>query len=46
MFQNKEVMLLCLSSGDYRRRGPERKKELYRSCEVLGIKEEDITVLR
>lgn len=39
-------MLLCLSSGDHRKRGSERKGELYRACKVLGIKEENVTVLK
>ncbi len=41
-----EVMLLCLSAGDYGQQGRERKEELYRACEVLGIKEENITLLK
>ncbi len=41
-----EVMLLCLSYGDYRGGGMERKRELYESCRELGVPEENITVLR
>lgn len=44
--EGTEVFLLCLSSGDYRRRGAERKEELYRACQVLGIPEENITMLK
>ena len=40
------VFLLCMSNGDYRRDGMTRKKELYSACQVLGIPEENITVLR
>ena len=40
------LFLLCMSNGDYRREGHMRKGELYQACEVLGIPEENITVLR
>ncbi len=41
-----DVHLLCLSNGDYRQKGRVRKKELYRACTVLGLPEENITLLR
>jgi N-acetylglucosaminylphosphatidylinositol deacetylase len=41
-----DVHLLCLSNGDYRNRGRVRKRELYKACEVMGVREENITVLR
>ena len=40
------LFLLCMSNGDYRREGQTRKRELYRACELLGIEEQNITVLR
>ncbi|KAF0306522.1 N-acetylglucosaminyl-phosphatidylinositol de-N-acetylase [Amphibalanus amphitrite] len=40
------VYLLCLSTGDYDGRGKVRKEELYRSCQVLGIKRENVILLR
>ena len=40
------LFLLCMSNGDYRREGRTRKGELYQACKVLGIQEDNITVLR
>ncbi|XP_037089877.1 N-acetylglucosaminyl-phosphatidylinositol de-N-acetylase-like [Pollicipes pollicipes] len=40
------VYLLCLSTGDHEGLGRVRKEELYRSCSVLGIKRENIILLR
>ena len=40
------LFLLCMSNGDYRREGHIRKHELYRACQVLGIEEPNITILR
>ena len=40
------LFLLCMSNGDYRREGQTRKGELYQACKVLGIQEDNITVLR
>jgi len=40
-----EVFLLCMSTGDYRNQGKVRKHELYEACKVLGIPEENITLL-
>ena len=34
------------SLGDYDGRGKLRKEELYRSCQVLGIKKENVILLR
>lgn len=39
------VFLLCLSNGDYKNQGKVRKHELYRACKILGIPEENLTVL-
>ncbi|XP_064460650.1 N-acetylglucosaminyl-phosphatidylinositol de-N-acetylase-like [Ornithodoros turicata] len=41
-----ELYLLCLSIGDYYKRGAERKAELHRSCRVLGIKADNITIVQ
>ena len=43
---NVSLFLLCMSNGDYRREGQNRKKELYEASQVLGIEEQNITVLR
>ena len=40
------VYLLCLSTGDHEGKGKVRKEELYRSCQVLGIKRENVILLR
>lgn len=40
------VNLLCLSNGDHRKRGNQRKQELFDACALLGIPEENITLLR
>jgi len=39
------LFLLCMSNGDYRREGQTRKRELYQACQMLGIEEQNITVL-
>ena len=44
--EDTKVFLLCLSTGDYRKQGLVRKKELYAACGILGIPEERICVLR
>jgi len=44
--EETEVYLLCLSNGDYRNKGKVRKRELYKACGMLGVPEENITVLR
>lgn len=43
----ENVFLLCMSNGDYRGQGMgvTRKRELYAACRVLGLPEENITVL-
>ena len=48
MTKNPSVTLfvLCMSNGDYRKEGQMRKTELYNACQILGILEENITVLR
>ncbi|XP_013416582.1 N-acetylglucosaminyl-phosphatidylinositol de-N-acetylase [Lingula anatina] len=40
-----EVHLLCLSSGNYNQKGDIRKKELQKSCAILGIPLKNVTVL-
>ena len=40
------IVVLCMSNGDYRKQGQTRKKELYDACKILGISEENITILR
>ena len=48
MAKNPSVTLfvLCMSNGDHRKEGHTRKKELYNACQILGIPEQNITVLR
>jgi len=41
-----EVFLLCLSPGDHYGLGKVRKTELYKSCSVLGVKEQNIVLVR
>ncbi|KAG1664571.1 N-acetylglucosaminyl-phosphatidylinositol de-N-acetylase [Nymphon striatum] len=41
-----EVHLLCLSSGDYDRLGHLRKQELYKSCEIIGIRKCNVTLIQ
>merc|ERR1712117_391697 len=41
----KHLFLLCMTNGDYRRQGNIRKHELYKACKVLGVPEENITIL-
>jgi len=47
MAKNPSVTLfvLCMSNGDHRKEGHTRKKELYNACQILGIPEQNITVL-
>ena len=42
----QNFFLLCMSNGDFYNRGRVRKFELYKACQVLGIPEENITVLK
>ena len=52
----ENVFLLCMSNGDFRGAGKTaagtaglgvaRKHELYAACKVLGVPEENITILR
>ncbi len=44
--KDSEVFLLCLSRGDTNKLKGVRKRELYKACEVLGIPEGNITVLK
>lgn len=41
-----DIYLLCLSHGDYRGEGSLRKEELYASCEVLGIPQQNIILIK
>ena len=45
-FQSKNLFLLCMSTGDHKSIGTKRKLELYEACKILGIPEENITILR
>uniref|UniRef100_A0A1B6LX52 N-acetylglucosaminylphosphatidylinositol deacetylase n=1 Tax=Graphocephala atropunctata TaxID=36148 RepID=A0A1B6LX52_9HEMI len=45
LLKNHTVYLLCLSTGDYFNQGLERKSELWRSCQVLGISPSNITLM-
>jgi len=40
-----DVYLLCLSVGDFRGQGKIRKEELYSSCKILGIEEQNIILV-
>ncbi|XP_076035825.1 phosphatidylinositol glycan anchor biosynthesis class L [Oratosquilla oratoria] len=39
---NSEVYLLCLSKGNYRGEGAVRTKELWESCKVLGVAQQNV----
>ena len=45
-FHPSNLFLLCMSTGDHKSMGARRKHELYDACKVLGIPEENITILR
>lgn len=45
VFNDPDVHILCLSSGDFRKQGHERKSEFLRSCKRLGIIDSHITVI-
>ena len=45
-FIPSNLFLLCMSTGDHKSMGARRKHELYEACKVLGIPEENITILR
>jgi len=45
LVQTNEVYLLCLSVGDFRKQGKLRKEELYASCKILGIQEQNIILV-
>ncbi|KAJ1968228.1 hypothetical protein IWQ62_001365 [Dispira parvispora] len=42
---NVEVHVLCLSAGNYDKKGGVRKVELVRSCQALGIAKENIVIV-
>jgi LmbE family N-acetylglucosaminyl deacetylase len=41
-----DVFLLCMSNGNFRNNGCQRKEELYKACKVLNIPEQNITILK
>ncbi|KAK7794435.1 hypothetical protein R5R35_003808 [Gryllus longicercus] len=41
-----QMFLLCLSNGDFRNEGKQRKSELWKSCKILGIPEDNITLCK
>jgi len=41
-----DIYLLCMSPGDYKGEGSNRKEELYDSCAELGIPEQNIIILK
>jgi N-acetylglucosaminylphosphatidylinositol deacetylase len=41
-----DVFLLCMSNGNFRNNGRERKEELYKACQVLNIPEQNVTIMR
>ncbi|XP_050543547.1 N-acetylglucosaminyl-phosphatidylinositol de-N-acetylase isoform X2 [Daktulosphaira vitifoliae] len=43
---NVQVYLMCLSDGNYEGKGTIRISELYKSCKILGMKEENILVCK
>jgi len=45
LVQSNEVYLLCLSVGDFNGQGKVRKEELYSSCKILGIQEQNIILV-
>jgi N-acetylglucosaminylphosphatidylinositol deacetylase len=44
-FKSANLFLLCMSTGDHKKMGSKRKHELYNACKILGIPEENITIL-
>uniref|UniRef100_A0A1B0CV86 N-acetylglucosaminylphosphatidylinositol deacetylase n=1 Tax=Lutzomyia longipalpis TaxID=7200 RepID=A0A1B0CV86_LUTLO len=42
---NCQVFLLCLSIGDHEQQGRVRREELFRSCQVLKIPPENVTIM-
>nr|CAD7197680.1 unnamed protein product [Timema douglasi] len=38
------MYLLCLSQGDHRNKGPERRRELWASCKILGIPDSHVMI--
>eukprot|EP00088_Acartia_fossae_P036872 TRINITY_DN3806_c0_g1_i1.p1 TRINITY_DN3806_c0_g1~~TRINITY_DN3806_c0_g1_i1.p1 ORF type:complete len:267 (-),score=37.66 TRINITY_DN3806_c0_g1_i1:613-1413(-) len=45
LVKKNDVYLLCLSMGDFRGQGKIRKEELYSSCKILGIPEQNIILV-
>lgn len=43
--QGCDIYLLCMSSGDFKGQGQNRRDELYDSCAVLGIPEQNIILV-
>lgn len=44
-FTSPDIHVLCLSSGDFRQHGTERKSEFLRSCKRLGIIDSHVTLI-
>lgn len=44
--QDVELFILCMSTGDYEKKGKKRKTELYKATEILGIPKGNITLLK
>jgi N-acetylglucosaminylphosphatidylinositol deacetylase len=44
--KKRSVSLLCLSTGDYEKKGHLRKQELYEAAECFGIEQDHITIIR
>uniref|UniRef100_A0A336M9X5 N-acetylglucosaminylphosphatidylinositol deacetylase n=1 Tax=Culicoides sonorensis TaxID=179676 RepID=A0A336M9X5_CULSO len=43
--ENCRVFILCLSNGNFDKKGKERRTELWNACEVLSIDQSDVTLL-
>ncbi|XP_077996269.1 N-acetylglucosaminyl-phosphatidylinositol de-N-acetylase-like [Glandiceps talaboti] len=41
----KEKHLVCFSSGNYYGHGEVRRKELYKSCSILGVPQQNISII-
>ncbi|GFR90710.1 phosphatidylinositol glycan anchor biosynthesis, class L [Elysia marginata] len=43
--KTSEVFVMCTTSGNYYKKGEERKKELLESCKILGVADHNVQVL-
>lgn len=43
--ENCRVFILCLSNGNFDKKGKERRTELWNACEILSIDHSDVTLL-